>query len=188
MPNVTLAKLSRPKLYSAIPRVRLFQRLDEMREHPAIWVCGPPGAGKTTLLASYLSEREIPGIWYQVDSGDGDPATFFYYLRMAAEQASRGKHRPLPLLTPEFQRDLDSFSRRYFRELFAQLPEHGLMSSTTSRRRPLPLRSSPSWRCWSKRFPRASTWCTSVERSRRAPSPATPRPGNSRRSNGRICA
>ena len=127
MPNVRLAKLSRPKLYNAIPRVRLFQRLDEMREHPAIWVCGPPGAGKTTLLASYLSEREIPGIWYQVDSGDGDPATFFYYLRMAAEQASRGKHRPLPLLTPEFQRDLDSFSRRYFRELFAQLPEHGLM-------------------------------------------------------------
>ena len=127
MPNVTLAKLSRPKLYSAIARVRLFQRLDEMREHPAIWVCGPPGAGKTTLLASYVGEREIPGIWYQVDSGDGDPATFFYYLRMAAERASRGKHRPLPLLTPEFQRDLDSFSRRYFRELFAQLPEHGLI-------------------------------------------------------------
>ena len=127
MAAARLAKLSRPKLYSAIPRVRLFQRLDAMREHPAIWVCGPPGAGKTTLLASYVSEREIPGIWYQVDSGDGDPATFFYYLGMAAEQAIRGKHRPLPLLTPEFQHDLDSFSRRHFRELFARLPEHAMV-------------------------------------------------------------
>ena len=64
MPATALAKLSRPKLYSAISRARLFQRLDQTREHPAIWVCGPPGAGKITLVASYVSEREIPGIWY----------------------------------------------------------------------------------------------------------------------------
>ena len=127
MPATALAKLSRPKLYSAVPRARLFQRLDETREHPAIWVCGPPGAGKTTLVASYVSEREIPGIWYQVDAGDGDPATFFYYLGVAADQAAKGKHKPLPLLTPEFQHDLDGFSRRYFRELFAQLPERALL-------------------------------------------------------------
>ena len=122
-----LAKLTRPKLYSAIPRARLFQRLDQAREHAAIWVCGPPGAGKTTLVASYVSEREIPSIWYQVDAGDGDPATFFYYLGMAADQAAKGKHKPLPLLTPEFRHDLDGFSRRYFRELFAQLPERALL-------------------------------------------------------------
>src|SRR5262249_43039953 len=117
MPGTALAKLSRPKLYDAIPRARLFQRLDHAREHPAIWVCGPPGAGKATLVASYVSEREIPGIWYQMDAGDGDPATFFYYLGMAAEQAVKGKHKPLPLLTPEPQSDLERFSRRHFREL-----------------------------------------------------------------------
>ena len=127
MPAAALAKLSRPKLYSAILRARLFQRLDQTREHPAIWVCGPPGAGKTTLVASYVSEREIPGIWYQVDSGDGDPATFFYYLGLAAEQAVKGKHRPLPLLTPEFQHDVDRFSRRHFRALFARLPDGALV-------------------------------------------------------------
>jgi ATP/maltotriose-dependent transcriptional regulator MalT/DNA-binding SARP family transcriptional activator len=127
VPVAALAKLSRPKLYSAIPRARLFQRLDEAREHAAIWVCGPPGAGKTTLVASYVSEREIPGIWYQVDAGDADPATFFYYLGMAADQAARGKHKPLPLLTSDLQHDLDGFSRRYFRELFAQLPERALL-------------------------------------------------------------
>jgi LuxR family transcriptional regulator, maltose regulon positive regulatory protein len=127
MPAAALAKLSRPKLYSAIPRARLFQRLDQAREHPAIWVCGPPGAGKTTLVASYVSERDVPGIWYQVDAGDGDPATFFYYLGIAVDQAAKGKHKPLPLLTPEFQSDLDGFSRRYFRELFTQLPGSALL-------------------------------------------------------------
>ncbi|HVO47633.1 MAG TPA: BTAD domain-containing putative transcriptional regulator [Steroidobacteraceae bacterium] len=127
MAAAALAKLSRPKLYSAIPRARLFQRLDQAREHAAIWVCGPPGAGKTTLVASYVSERDIPSIWYQVDAGDGDPATFFYYLGMAADQAAKGKHKPLPLLTPEFRHDLDGFSRRYFRELFSQLPERALL-------------------------------------------------------------
>ncbi|HEU5284619.1 MAG TPA: BTAD domain-containing putative transcriptional regulator [Burkholderiales bacterium] len=127
MPAAALAKLSRPRLYSAVARARLFQRLDEAREHAAIWVCGPPGAGKTTLVASYVSERDIPGLWYQVDAGDGDPATFFYYLGMAADHAAKGKHKPLPLLTPEFQQDLDGFSRRYFRELFARLPARALL-------------------------------------------------------------
>ena len=127
MPTAALAKLSRPRLYGAVPRARLFQRLDEAREHAAIWICGPPGAGKTTLVASYVGEREIPGIWYQVDGGDGDPATFFYYLGMAADHAAKGKHKPLPLLTPEFQGDLEGFSRRYFRELFARLPERALL-------------------------------------------------------------
>ena len=96
-----LAKLTRPRLYEAVPRARLFQLLDQCREHPVVWISGPPGAGKTTLVASYITERETPGIWYQIDSGDGDPATFFYYMGLAAGQIVLGKHSRLPLLTNE---------------------------------------------------------------------------------------
>ena len=123
MKRQQLAKLTRPRLHRAVARERLFALLDKAREHkPAICVVGPPGAGKTTLVASWLDARGIKGIWYQVDPGDADLATFFYYLGDAAKSFSRKGHRPLPLLTPEYLPDVDGFARRFFRELFARLP------------------------------------------------------------------
>ena len=118
-----LAKLSRPRLYNALPRERLFSLLDGASARPALWIAAPPGAGKTTLIASWLESRKLSGIWYQVDAGDADPASFFYYLGIA-ERARPGrsrKLRPLPLLTPEHLADVPAFARRYFRELFSCL-------------------------------------------------------------------
>lgn len=123
-----LAKLTRPRLHKAVARERLFALLDEAREHKsAICVVGPPGAGKTTLVASWLDARGIKGIWYQVDPGDADLATFFYYLGEAAKSFSRQGQRPLPLLTPEYLQDVAGFSRRFFRDLFSRLPAHAIL-------------------------------------------------------------
>lgn len=118
-----LAKLSRPRLHGAMPRERLFERLDALKQHPVTLVAAPPGAGKTTLIASYLESRKISGIWFQIDEGDRDPSTFFYYLGIAASALSaRPKPRSgLPLLTPEYSADLPGFARRYFRDLFARM-------------------------------------------------------------------
>jgi len=114
---MALAKTTRPVPAEAVPRRRLFRRLDRARRRPVTWVWGPPGAGKTTLVASYLTAVKLRHLWYQINSGDGDVATFFYYMGQAAPR----RRRPMPLLTPEYRAGLPSFSRRYFRDLYRRL-------------------------------------------------------------------
>jgi len=116
-----LAKLTRPRLYDAVARPRLFLLLDEAAKRPIVWVCAPPGAGKTTLVASYLEERGLRYVWYQVDVGDADPATFVHFMRAAALQVAR-KNSVLPLFPPEPQQELARFARSFSRDLFGLLP------------------------------------------------------------------
>ena len=82
---------------------------------------GPPGAGKTTLVASYLEARKAKTFWYQVDEGDRDPASLFFYLAELANQSAKRKRAALPFLTPEYLPDLAGFARRYFRQMFLRL-------------------------------------------------------------------
>ena len=121
-PAPELAKLSRPRIYRVSPRERLFRLLDERREHPVVWVSGAPGAGKSALVASYVDARKLAAIWYHVDSGDADPATYFYYLGLAGAGRGAKKAPGLPLFTDEYRRDLNGFARRWFRQFFARMP------------------------------------------------------------------
>lgn len=124
-PAPTLAKFSRPRLYNVQKRERLFKLLDERRSHPILWIAGPPGSGKSTLVASYVEARRVPGLWFQADPGDADPATFFHYLRVAAADVAGRKSRDaaaLPTLTAEYASDLAAFTRRFLREFFALFP------------------------------------------------------------------
>ena len=117
----SLAKISRPSPSGVFPRQRLFRLLDHSRPQPIIWITGPPGSGKTTLVTSYLDARKLPSLWYQVDEGDADIASFFYYLGLAAKKAAPRIRKPLPLLTPEYLQGIPTFSRRYFENLYSRL-------------------------------------------------------------------
>ncbi|MDC8449557.1 MAG: hypothetical protein LV473_14510 [Nitrospira sp.] len=118
-----LAKLTPPRLYAITPRERLFTLLKEQcRRHPLIWVVGPPGAGKTSLVASYLAVHKQRTLWYHVDPGDADLATFFHYLAQAAQAAAGRKQLRLPALTPEFMANVPGFTRRFMRELWSKVP------------------------------------------------------------------
>jgi len=116
-----MAKVIRPILRRVFPRERLFKWFDGMRERPAIWVSGPPGCGKTTLVNSYLEARKIHCLWYQVEEGDTDVATFFYYLGQAERKAGGKKREPLPLLTSEYLPGLPTVTVRYFGSLYTRL-------------------------------------------------------------------
>lgn len=116
----TLAKITRPAVSGVYPRKRLFRLLDSARERPVVWVTAPAGAGKTTLVAGYLQARKLSCLWYQLDEGDSDAASFFYHMGLAGTDAAP-RRRPLPLLTAEYLAGLSIFTVNFFRELFDRL-------------------------------------------------------------------
>ncbi len=115
------AKVTKPVLTDVLSRERLFNQIDNYRSRPILWVSGPAGSGKTVLVSSYLEARNLPCLWYKVDLGDNDAATFFYYLGQAAKIAAPRKRKPLPLLAPEYLPGLEEFTFRYFEDLFDRL-------------------------------------------------------------------
>jgi ATP/maltotriose-dependent transcriptional regulator MalT len=46
--QVTLAKISRPRLHDVLARTRLYALLDRAARQPVAWLCAQPGAGKTS--------------------------------------------------------------------------------------------------------------------------------------------
>jgi DNA-binding SARP family transcriptional activator len=85
----------------------------------ACWIAAPAGYGKTTALADYLDHESAPHIWYRVDPGDQDIASFFHYLRLALR--SKGAARTVPVFGPEYADGPDAFARKFFRAWFARL-------------------------------------------------------------------
>ena len=124
--GLNLAKLTRPETGEALQRERLFARLDAARHCPVVWVSGPAGAGKTTLVSSYIKSRNCRSLWYQLDAGDGDMASFVSYMGEGLRTAV-GSRRKMPVLSQEYRQALPEFTRRYFRELFQRLGQSTLL-------------------------------------------------------------
>ena len=119
--RTVIAKIARPRLALTYQRTDLHKLLDEMRSRQLIIISGPPGAGKSTLVATYVENRKLPSLWYQVDKCDKDIATVFHYLGIAAQDAKPNSKSAMPHLTPEFSLGISAFAKRFFRELYHHL-------------------------------------------------------------------
>jgi LuxR family maltose regulon positive regulatory protein len=121
MKFIAPAKLTRPSTRGVLLRERLFLAIGAGREKKVIWISGPAGSGKTTLAASYLNSRKAPCLWYQLDEGDVDLASFFYFLGLAVKNTVPKMRKPLPLLTPEYLLGIPVFAKRFFEQIAERL-------------------------------------------------------------------
>lgn len=121
LPEMSLSKITRPGHQNIYLRESFFSVLDNCVKKPVIAFIAPQGAGKTTLVSSYIESRHMKCLWYQLDPADKDPATFFHYLSIGAENASPGASANLPHLTPEYLAGTKAFTREYFSRLYKSL-------------------------------------------------------------------
>lgn len=115
------AKITKPRIAGIVQRERLFILLDAGRAKQMVWISGPAGAGKTTLAASYIDSRKLSCLWFQMDEGDNDVASFFYHLGLAVRTAAPRHKKNLPLLTPEYLAGVATFAKRYFETVYARM-------------------------------------------------------------------
>jgi ATP/maltotriose-dependent transcriptional regulator MalT/DNA-binding SARP family transcriptional activator len=112
------AKLTRPRANALLPRKRVFQLLDASDGMRWTWITAPAGAGKTSLASSWIESKQCECIWYQLDGGEADPATFFHYLILQGSRLAGRRRVNLPPLTPEFLPGLDFYARQFFEQIF----------------------------------------------------------------------
>ena len=81
LPTLLYTKFLVPqKRREAVARPELVKTLRSGLKRRLLLVSAPPGYGKTTLLVEFVSRVKMPLVWYQLDSGDGDPIVFLTYL------------------------------------------------------------------------------------------------------------
>ncbi len=114
-------KFDPPQVSGLCIRERLFEQLDKLAGKRVLWLSSPAGSGKTSLVASYLVERNKNIIWYQLDSVDGDVASFFHHMALCIKNAYPKKRGMLSDFTSEYLGGLPAFSVNYFRELFKKV-------------------------------------------------------------------
>jgi LuxR family maltose regulon positive regulatory protein len=114
-----IAKLVAPRAKRIVRRARVLSAIDRTLRAGACWVAAPAGYGKTIAITDYVQKAAVPYIWYRVDEGDQDVASFFHYMALSVQGGRAGQ--TLPAFGAEYADQLFPFARRFFRAYLARL-------------------------------------------------------------------
>ena len=98
--------------------------IDHALRNGICWIAAPAGYGKTTAMLDYLQKKPAAHLWYRVDEGDQDVASFFHHLGNLLPARASGE---LPVFGPEYADQPAEFARRFFRAFFRKLSRIGLL-------------------------------------------------------------
>jgi LuxR family transcriptional regulator, maltose regulon positive regulatory protein len=121
----SLSKFSAPQLTHTLPRPRVRAEIKQAMRAGICWIAAPAGYGKTTAVADYVRHSKRPMLWYRVDAGDTDIASFFYHLSRAL-RTTRARVR-LPVFGPEYADQPQSFARRFARDWLGALDSNTIL-------------------------------------------------------------
>jgi len=85
--SLTSTKLLIPPLQrELVPRLRLYERLNQGLDKKLTLISAPAGYGKTMLLSTWAHENRIPVAWISLEKSENDLARFLAYLVSALKE------------------------------------------------------------------------------------------------------
>ena len=115
----TVAKLMPPRTSHVVSRPRILRTITECLDDGICWIAAPAGYGKTTAVADWVERSKARRLWYRVDEGDQDIASFFHYLSLALRPGKIAE--PIPVFGSEYADQPLAFARRFLRAWFASI-------------------------------------------------------------------
>ena len=106
--KVIQSKLRIPSYSPSLNRDRLFSFLEQHQQTSIIEVTGESGCGKTTFISSYIREKNIPTIWYELESSDRYAHIFLTYLKTGLHQLTNQNHFNAVIQPKDIETELES--------------------------------------------------------------------------------
>ena len=119
MHGPVIAKLVAPRASQIVRRGRVLTAIGRGLRTGACWIAAPAGYGKTIAITDYLEKTSAPFVWYRIDEGDQDVASFFHYMARSVRGARKGG--ALPRFGAEYADQVPQFARRFFRSYLEKL-------------------------------------------------------------------
>lgn len=86
------SKISIPSYSPSLIRNRLFSFIEDHMNRSLICLVSDGGYGKTALISSFINERHVPAVWYQLSPQDRNPHTFLSYMKTLIARKYSGEH------------------------------------------------------------------------------------------------